>query len=371
MKISAHLMVRDGVSVLQRLVRSLRGVVTELCAVDTGSTDDTLEVLRRECVANEISFRGTAISPLSRPDLYFPDLPSSFVHSVPGTFIGRPILRDWAAARNLGLALCTGDVVLKVDADDEILEPGEVATAATVFCARPEVDVVMAPYEVADPATVGVEYVAMYARMWRNRREICFREVCHENVDWWRRSPNWVMTSGARVRDHRDSPSRGKVAHHYYKVLLREYERIVGEGREPGLHLLSYLAEEGICVDPSFSLQLCQEMIASRKIYDTRWLWTIRGECHLALGNHVDAEEELDYASSMGSRRAGLLRAMVSSKLGTPGWREVLAGALEVAGSCCYPQGATASEIQRGRQLLTEVSTEFSAGSPSGKARGS
>jgi len=348
-KISAHLMVRDGADVVPRLVRSLRGVATELCAIDTGSQDCTMDLLPRLCAEHGITFRGKAISPISRPDLYFLDMPSSFKRSMSGSFRGRPILRDFATARNLGLEMCTGDVVLKVDVDDEVLTPDGVLAAAEVIAARPEVDVVMAPYEVADPSTKEVEYVAMYTRMWRNRPEIRFRGVCHENVDWWRRAPNWLMANNAlRVRDHRDAGSRGVVDRHYYKVLLREHEQWVDFDR----HVLLYLAEEGIRVDPVESLHYLGILVDLFTDLDLRWMATIRGECLHAIGDLRGAELELGRAAAMGSRRAALLRGMVLAQIGEPGWPEVLACALEVASTCCYPQGATRSEVLRARKLL-------------------
>jgi glycosyltransferase involved in cell wall biosynthesis len=99
MSISACLIVRDEERVLARCIRRLRGAYDELCVVDTGSTDRTVEVARRLGAAVE---RTTACN---GPD-------------------GK--IRDFAAGRNAALAMARGDWILSIDAD-EVLEPGGAA----------------------------------------------------------------------------------------------------------------------------------------------------------------------------------------------------------------------------------------------------
>ena len=90
------MIVRDETRVLPRCLASLSGLYDELCAVDTGSRDDTVELLRDHGarVVVDTSCNGAD---------------------------GR--IEDFAAARNAALALADGDWVLQIDAD-EILEAG-------------------------------------------------------------------------------------------------------------------------------------------------------------------------------------------------------------------------------------------------------
>ena len=85
-KISLCMIVRDEEANLARCLRSAAGVVDELCVLDTGSQDGTVELAQR---------------------------------------LGARVARaawsaDFAAARNASLRLATGDWVLVLDADEEL-----------------------------------------------------------------------------------------------------------------------------------------------------------------------------------------------------------------------------------------------------------
>lgn len=80
------MIVKDEAKTLSRCLQSVRGLVDEVIVVDTGSTDETVQIARREG-AQVIHF---------------------------------PWVNDFAAARNEGLRRCTGDWVLILDADETI-----------------------------------------------------------------------------------------------------------------------------------------------------------------------------------------------------------------------------------------------------------
>jgi glycosyltransferase involved in cell wall biosynthesis len=97
--ISACLIVRDEARLLPRCLRSIAGAYDELCIVDTGSSDQTLEIAR-EAGARILQF--TACNGAD----------------------GK--IEDFAAPRNAALQLATGDWILQIDAD-EVLGPGGAA----------------------------------------------------------------------------------------------------------------------------------------------------------------------------------------------------------------------------------------------------
>ena len=97
--ISACLIVRDEARLLPRCLRSIAGAHDELCVVDTGSTDATLEVARKA------GARTLVFTACNGSD-------------------GK--IEDFAAARNAALALATGDWILQIDAD-EVLGSGAAA----------------------------------------------------------------------------------------------------------------------------------------------------------------------------------------------------------------------------------------------------
>lgn len=89
MSLSACLIVRDEEMFLDRCLSSLRGHVDEICVLDTGSRDRTVEIARAH--GARLGFRA------------WDD--------------------DFSAARNACLDLASGDWILQVDADEEMVAP--------------------------------------------------------------------------------------------------------------------------------------------------------------------------------------------------------------------------------------------------------
>ena len=87
MRISLCMIVRDEAACLDRCLSSVSDVVDEICIVDTGSTDGTQEIAREH---------GAVLAEVAWKD-------------------------DFAAARNASLELATGDWILVLDADEELL----------------------------------------------------------------------------------------------------------------------------------------------------------------------------------------------------------------------------------------------------------
>lgn len=84
--VSLAMIVKDEAALLASCLASARPVADEICIVDTGSHDDTVDVARRFG---------------ARIDFF-------------------PWCNDFAAARNVSLGLCTGDWVLILDADERL-----------------------------------------------------------------------------------------------------------------------------------------------------------------------------------------------------------------------------------------------------------
>jgi hypothetical protein len=95
-RVSASLIVRDGVETIERCIASVRPHVDEVCVVDTGSTDGTLDLLERLAAKPGAPIRVTE-------------------HVWSGHF---------GETRTLALETCTHPWVLSIDAD-ELLMGGE------------------------------------------------------------------------------------------------------------------------------------------------------------------------------------------------------------------------------------------------------
>lgn len=372
------MIVRDGARVVERALRPLRGIADEshgleVCIVDTGSTDGTPDVIRKICTDLGMSFSGIAVSPVSRPDLYFLDVPETYhPHAVP-EMTGQPLLRDWAAARNLGFApvglgQCRGRYVMKLDADDEFMTPENILPTLDRLDQSPDIDLVACPYEIMD-GRGQTDYVTMYTRLWRNKPEIFFREVCHDNVDWCRRpdGANWIMTNEALyARDWRDNVGNGtRAPHRNLKTFLAEYVRCKRGGVEPSPHVLIYMADEAAEVMPTLALSVLDELepVALEPVAlqlghstDVAWMNFIRARCFEHMGLFTDASYYYRKASRLGFgwERAKLRCALMLARRGEQGWRKLLELAIDANEGRFYPRYASVIEVAMAKKLIEE-----------------
>ena len=302
------MLVLNGAKVLDRALRPLAGVIDEICFTDTGSTDGTSELIAAIARTLNVSCKSVLLTPASHPELYFTDEPATFRFQFPknSLFTGLPQLRDWAFARNLSLATCQGDYVLRIDADDEVLRTDNILPTLSVLDTRPEVDFLMCPYEIIENGVV--DHTTSHHFFWRNKPEHRFRYVLHEHIPGRRLDgANWIVVqSGLLFRDWRDSVGVGvRILYRNFKVLLLEYERCLSTGCPEESHVLLTLADEGWPIDPEFALHL----IASREFPQARgWALYIRGECLRKMGYADEALAAFEWAGMEGDLR-GMLQA--------------------------------------------------------------
>jgi glycosyltransferase involved in cell wall biosynthesis len=264
-RVSAHVLAVNASGTIVRGLRSLLGVVDEVVLVDSGSTDGTPEVVEFFCMREGLAYDCVRLSPMKFPDLFLLDVPSTWSRPVLGPFTGLSILRRFDLARNLGLDRCTGDVVVKLDADDEVLDPGGLAKVCAFLATSPRVGAVKCLYEVVHEAghrggiraceLAGdgkwVEKV-LYDRAWRNTPESRFRQAIHEYL-WFGDGLQEGLTNLGTVRDHRDAVGACRVPNRNYKVFLAEYERRVGAGEELDPVFLGSTLGEVEAVDPELA----------------------------------------------------------------------------------------------------------------------
>lgn len=141
LRISAAMIVRDEERFLADCLRSLQGIADEVVVVDTGSVDAT------------------------------PDIAKAY----DAKLYHHPWTGDFAAARNYGLGLCTGDWILYIDADERVLPIDRVRLDAALGA----LDLVACNLWFS--AQVGqTPYSEM--RLWRNDARLRFRGCIHETI---------------------------------------------------------------------------------------------------------------------------------------------------------------------------------------------
>jgi tetratricopeptide (TPR) repeat protein len=176
--LSAALIVRDEESFLPRCLASLREHVGEIVVVDTGSADRSREIAREH---------GARV-------------------------VERPWTDDFAAARNASVEAATGEWILYIDADEEIVDFD-----------RATVDALL-----RDPANLGFTVLLRPSsgytryrvhRLFRNRPDLRFRGVMHESIvaalDEIRQRDGLRVADSTVALDH----------HGYEQDSLRKHER--------------------------------------------------------------------------------------------------------------------------------------------------
>lgn len=362
MRLSIHMMVLNGASVVERALRPFATIADEVVLVDTGSTDGTPEVVQHLCnskfpekFGEQSKLRcyvAALIKPESHSEMYFRDSPSSWARAstwdmeIPGPFTEKPVLADWSRARNMGVCRCQGDYIIKLDADDEVLDPQNILPALKFLDDHPSIDFLYCPYEICEipgegasprPASPALETISMYDRIWRNRSHIRYTQEIHEYLLGKEADPsgrpNWfAVAQGLRFRDWRDSPGTGvRIPHRNFKVFMREYERRVAAKMDLTPSFLLSTIGEVTEANPNFALSLLR-MAEERdpKLHlDAGYLHSL-GRTYAKNGLDQHALGALKEATKLSPSSASILLDLGFQELrmGLPSWKGHLTGGI-------------------------------------------
>jgi len=144
--LSVCLIARNEAERLPATLGSVGAVASEIVVVDTGSTDDTVEVARRY---------GARV-------------------------VEKPWRRDFSGARNTSLDAATGDWILSLDADERLVE-GQTPMLKRLLAGRADAYYVRIRSPLAG-REVGRTFVHRFPRLFRNRPEFRFRGRVHEQI---------------------------------------------------------------------------------------------------------------------------------------------------------------------------------------------
>jgi hypothetical protein len=294
--VSLHLLVKNGESVVGRLLDCVGPYVEEVVAVLNDVTDRTADVLRRKCEQHGLRSRLFEVTRESHPELYVLDVPATYQvgrplvgESYEGSFSGKMILADWAAARNVGWSAATCDWRLFLDADDVIDDPHCVPGLCQLLDAR-GLDVVASRYHY-DRAPGGASRGdAFRERLARNVPEIAWQGAVHECLAGYDRSRVAHVEGSLVVRDLRDSSgSEIRIPGRNLKVLYH-WARAGGWQLTP--REMVYLAAESRVCMPRLAARLI-EMYLDVSTWDQERAWASS-----MMGEICENEQDFALASS-------------------------------------------------------------------------
>jgi tetratricopeptide (TPR) repeat protein len=140
------MIVKNEAANLARCLTSAAGAVDEIVVVDTGSTDDTIEIA--ETFAAKI--------------------------------YTQPWTGDFAAARNASLDRATGDYVLVLDADEELMPGAAPRLRAHLESGVDAFELITRNFAPANEVRAHHDRLAV--RMFRNRPDLRYEGIIHESV---------------------------------------------------------------------------------------------------------------------------------------------------------------------------------------------
>ena len=263
MDISLCMIVKDEAEVLARCLESARGA-DEMIVVDTGSTDDTLQIAER-FGAKTYSF---------------------------------PWQDDFSAARNFAFSKATGDYLLWLDADD-VLE-GDLSLIRPLL-EQEAPDMVMCPYDVSFDETGKPSYTFFRERFLRREAGFRFAGRVHE----------CIVPSGKIVRaDFRVRHLSGKKNRSDRN--LRIYERQISDGEPLSPRDLLYYGRELYYYAryEDAAEKFCELLRGDGWYVNKIEACKLLAECRAVLGDQDGAREALLLSFRFGEPRGSVCYAL-------------------------------------------------------------
>ncbi|RFC43701.1 MAG: hypothetical protein DVB28_001389 [Verrucomicrobia bacterium] len=289
--LSIAMIVKNEEKNLPRCLTSVQGLFEELVVVDTGSTDRTVEIARQF---------GAKVVPFKWQD-------------------------NFAAARNAGIAHCTGDWILAIDADEAIDPVDHTAVRSLLTEGGPQAFRIRvrnyllnasqtilntvpvrntSAYALGREFTHYVDYVTN-ARIFRRFPDVCFSGRIHEVVDPYfeaRGLPVGMTTAVLHHFGKVDAP-RETYKREFYLRLCEEEARNAPQNYRALFNLMiqSRTAERWeACLAAAENFMRLQKTVPVM-------VFVTAGICHLQLGNPNTALEWLERALAIEPEDVGAL----------------------------------------------------------------
>lgn len=311
--LSLHLMVKNGASVVGRLLDCVGPYLADVAVTLNDCDDDTRDVIEAKCrdyVVPRAHF--VEVRAATHPDLYLLDVPETYRKGrslagevYQGPFTGGKLLADWATARNLSWDACAADWRLFLDADDVLDDPECLPGLCRALDER-GIEVASSRYHYDHARSGRSRADAFRERLARNRSSIRWHGCVHERLVGYVPGRVAHVDGSLVARDLRDSTGdQIRVPGRNLKVL---YAVARARDFEVTPRHMVYLATEAKVAMPSLAIKLA-EMHQSCATWGEEKAWSacLLGEIYEEDGDYVAAGRWYEHALS---QHAGVMSAM-------------------------------------------------------------
>jgi hypothetical protein len=293
--LALHLLVKNGASVVGRLIDCVGPYVQDVVAVLNDCDDRTYEEVIAASRRHYVGTYFVRVRSTSHPELYIPDVPATYQNGrslvgemYEGPFTGCSILADWAAARNEGWQMSDCNFRLMLDADDVVDDPQCLPGLCQLMDGRGRasgsrasgsLDVLASRYHYSHVEGGASRADAFRERLVRNRPEITWKGRVHECLTGYDPARVAHVEGNLVVHDRRDSTGAGiRIPGRNLKIL---YYWARAQDWKITPREMIYLAAESRVVMPRLAARLIEMYLeASSWGEEKAWAASMMGEIH-------------------------------------------------------------------------------------------
>jgi glycosyltransferase involved in cell wall biosynthesis len=351
--VSLHLLVKNGASVIERLINSVGPYIHEIVAVVNDTSDTTIFLLQVLACRYKLKLQIFEVSFESHPGLYILDAPETYRINRPlidenyqGPFTNQPLLANWSAARNIGWRASTCDWNLFMDADDLMSDPHNIPEFVKQL-AHLGVDAAASYYHIGKTSNGSSRVQGARERLIRNVPHISWEDPIHEVLRGQKKSA--LIADALKVWDLKDSTGADlRVPDRNFKVL---YHYARSRNWDVSARTCLYLAKERMEADPKFAsaaLDLC--LIRSKWAEERAFVCCLQGE--IIEKSEIDPDLKWEAAAAWYKKAGGEFRSynaafrLCHAMFQAGRWQEAVSAYEEGMGRLVYAQ-----QLDGGRAL--------------------
>jgi glycosyltransferase involved in cell wall biosynthesis len=284
--IGLAMIVRDVSAFIVSCLDSIIDHCHEVVITDTGSRDDTKDVLHRYLTTKGKPFKLLDYTPQTHPQSFLLDeaaIENRFGGAIKGPFTGEQILADFGAARQFGWEQMTSDFLLWIDSDD-LVDGADKIWEVAEDLNKNNLCAAMITYEYAHDQDGRSTCTQTRERLIR-RDGSNWNQPIHELVNL--RGPARYYPNFKIVHRRGKVGVPSKISHRNLKVLHLEHERQRATGKvDP--RLLFYIGMETRFTDMALAEKFLREYISASGWDEERAL------AHMWLGEHAESNGDLE-----------------------------------------------------------------------------